>query len=284
MAKPPNPHQKPPRVEARSGDAPSDEVPAGEAPGERPPARDAARVPHRQPPTTGRDSPERISGHRVPPSRTTRTADLPEHDWSAARERVYPLLQPPGTSGIPLERLRKADLTAASGRAHAEPLVARGPCGLMIVFGMQAAGFDVLVSLEHLGAWGIGADALEKAASANLEAWSERTGWTEESSGERRLLSSDSGEGYDSSRILLEPVRRHLSRELAGERAAAGTRVLIGLPDRHLLVAGALGPGDPEFVALFREFVGQQSDAADEPIDRRIFEISGGGELVEFAA
>jgi hypothetical protein len=228
--------------------------------------------------------PERVSGHRVPPDRSVRTADLPEHDWSAARDRVYPLLQPTGTSGIPLERLRKLDVSGASGRAHAEPLVARGPCGLVIVFGMQASGFDVLVNVEHLGAWGIGADALEKAASGNLAAWSEKTGWTEETSGDRRLLSSDSGEGYDASRILLDAVRKHLAGELAGQRATTGTRVLIGLPDRHLLVAGALGPGDPEFVALFREFISQQSEAAEEPIDRRIFEISGGGELVEFAA
>lgn len=223
----------------------------------------------------------RVSGHRVPPARSTLTADLPEHDWTAARERVFPLLQPPGTLGIPLERLRDGPLPSPSGSAHAEPVMARGPCGLAIVFGMQAAGFDVLVSLEHLGAWGIGARALEQTAAENLAAWSERTGWTDESSGDRRLLSSDSGEGYDASRILLEPVRVHLASEL-GAQGGAGSRVLVGIPDRHLLVAGALSAGDTEFVALFREFVAQQSEAAEEPIDRRIFEIAG-GELVEFA-
>jgi hypothetical protein len=223
----------------------------------------------------------RVSGHRVPPPRSTLTADLPEHDWTAARERVFPLLQPAGTLGIPLERLRDAPLPSPSGSAHAEPVVARGPCGLAVVFGMQAAGFDVLVNLEHLGAWGIGAKALEQTAGENLAAWSERTGWTDESSGDRRLLSSDSGEGYDASRILLEPVRVHLASEL-GAQGGAGSRVLVGIPDRHLLVAGALATGDTEFVALFQEFVAQQSEAAEEPIDRRIFEITG-GELVEFA-
>jgi hypothetical protein len=223
----------------------------------------------------------RVSRHRVPPARSTLTADLPEHDWNAARERVFPLLQPAGTLGIPLERLRDAPLPSPSGSAHAEPVVARGPCGLAIVFGMQAAGFDVLVNLEHLGAWGIGAKSLEQTAAENLAAWSDRTGWTDESSGDRRLLSSDSGEGYDASRILLEPVRAHLAGEL-GAQAGARSRVLVGIPDRHLLVAGALASGDTEFVALFREFVAQQSEAAEEPIDGRIFEIAG-GELVEFA-
>jgi hypothetical protein len=230
-----------------------------------------------------REQPERVSGHRVPPARATRTADLPEHDWSAARERVFPLLQPTGTSGIPLERLGKKSRPTPSGAAQTEPLVASGPCGLAVVFGMQAAGFDVLVNLEHLGAWGIGPAALERTATENLTSWSDRTGWTEESSGNRRLLSSDSGEGYDASRILLGAVRLHLARELGGQ-AGAGSRVLVGIPDRHLLVAGALAAGDTEFVALFREFIAQQRDAAEEPIDRRIFEITGGGELVEFAA
>jgi hypothetical protein len=228
---------------------------------------------------------DRVSGHRVPPSRAVRTADLPEHDWDAARKRVFPLLQPVGTPGVPVDRLRRAAPTgSATTRAAAEPLVARGPCGLVIVFGIQAAGFDVLVNVEHLGAWGVGAEALEEAATLNLSAWSENTRWTDESSGDRRLLSSDSGEGYDASRILLEAVRAYLTGELAGQRAEAGTRILLGVPDRHLLVAGALAPGDLEFAGLFREFIGQQCDAAEEPIDRRVFEISGGAELAEFAA
>jgi uncharacterized protein YtpQ (UPF0354 family) len=96
-------------------------------------------------------------------------------------------------------------------------------------------------------------------------------------SGERRLLSSDTGEGWDASRILLPEVIDRLSREL-------GTvgRVLVGIPERHLLVAGSLRPNDHEFASLFAEFVVEQSGGADEPIDRRVFELSD-GRLVEFA-
>ena len=59
--------------------------------------------------------------------------------------------------------------------------------------------------------------------------------------------------------------------------------MLIGLPERHLLIAGRLRPGDEEFAALFAEFVVEQSGGADEPIDRRVFELVD-GHLVEFSA
>jgi hypothetical protein len=58
--------------------------------------------------------------------------------------------------------------------------------------------------------------------------------------------------------------------------------VLVGLPERHMLLAATLVPADDEFAVLFHDFVVEQSGAADEPIDRRIFELVG-GELVDFA-
>ena len=71
---------------------------------------------------------------------------------------------------------------------------------------------------------------------------------------------------------MLNPeVRRHLSDTLA-----ASGRVLVGVPDRDLLVAGAVPDGDDEFAALFAEFVLEQSGGADEPIDRRVFELVDG--------
>jgi hypothetical protein len=48
------------------------------------------------------------------------------------------------------------------------------------------------------------------------------------------------------------------------------------------LIAGALRPGDDEFASLFAEFVVEHSGGADEPIDRRVFEIVN-GRLVEFS-
>ena len=51
---------------------------------------------------------------------------------------------------------------------------------------------------------------------------------------------------------------------------------------RHLLVAGSLRPNDDEFASLFADFVLETSGGADEPVDRRVFELVG-GRLVEFA-
>jgi uncharacterized protein YtpQ (UPF0354 family) len=142
---------------------------------------------------------------------------------------------------------------------------------------MAANGFDVLVNGDHLATWGVAVTDVQDAAIANLAAWSAQAPWTDEVSGDRRLVSSDTGDGNDAVRILLPDVRDHLAQELGG----AG-RVLIGLPERHLLLAGALRRGDEEFAALFAEFVVEHSGGADEPIDRRVFELVN-GQLVEYA-
>ena len=91
------------------------------------------------------------------------------------------------------------------------------------------------------------------------------------------MASSDTGNGWDAARILLPEVVDHIVAELG----SAG-RILIGLPERHLLTAATLRPDDPEFAALFADFVVEQSGGADEPIDRRVFELVD-GRLVEFA-
>jgi hypothetical protein len=221
-----------------------------------------------------------VSGHFMPPERATLPSDAPEHDWQAARDRLFPLLRPVGTGGVPVDSLHDPT-TLSRAPSHVHPVVAPAPCGLVVAFTIEGPGFDVLVNEEHLLSWGIGSVALQETALRNLAAWSETVGWIDESSGNRHLLSSDSGQGHDAARILVPAVRSHIRRELTTNGAAPGTRVLIGLPDRHLLVAGALAPGDDEFVALFREFVIEQAAAAEEPIDRRMFELAG-DELVEF--
>ena len=58
-------------------------------------------------------------------------------------------------------------------------------------------------------------------------------------------------------------------------------RILVGLPERHLLIAGTMRPDDPEFADMFASFIVEQSGGADEPIDRRVFELRD-GRLIEF--
>ena len=219
-----------------------------------------------------------VSGHVpvAPDAHAASIAESPEHDWTAASAILYPLLRPLGTTGLEVASIDAAALAADSSRSHSQPLVDEGPAGLRVVYAMPGSGFDVIVNGDHLLSWGVPASAVQDAAMRNLAAWSASAAWTDEVSGERRLISSDTGDGWDASRILLPDVRARLAAELGG-----GGRVLIGLPERHLLVAGALLPTDEEFASLFAEFVLEASGGADEPVDRRVFELTD-GRLIEF--
>lgn len=220
-----------------------------------------------------------ISGHTVGvPEAGTAVSLTPEHDFAAATPLIVPALRPVGTQGMPIAEVRTDASGAGVTSAQTQPLLDEGPCGLPVVYTMAGSGFDVVINGEHLLSWGVHAAELQDAAIRNLAAWSETAAWTDEVSGDRRLVSSDTGDGNDAVRIILPAVREHLARELG----PAG-RVLIGLPERHLLLAGALRPDDPEFAQLFSEFVLEHSGGADEPIDRRVFELVD-GQLVEFVA
>jgi hypothetical protein len=219
-----------------------------------------------------------VSGHVVPEARPAPSvADTPEQNWDAASKIIFPALRPVGTHGLTVADLTPEALQADATRHHSQPLVDEGPCGIPVVYALHVSGFDVIVNGDHVLSWGVSAETIQDTAMKNLAEWSAGAAWTDEVSGERRLLSSDTGEGWDASRILLPEVLDRLARELG----PVG-RVLIGLPERHLLIAGTLRPGDEEFASLFAEFVVEQSGGSDEPIDRRIFELSD-GRLIEFA-
>jgi hypothetical protein len=221
------------------------------------------------------DSP--VSGH-VPATESRGSAvDSPEQDWAIARDLVRPTFRPVGTQGLELESIDRDTLFAHASVSHAQPLIDMGPAGIPVVYSIPAGGFDVIVNGDHLLSWGIEPSELQDAALRNLASWAASAPWSEESSGEHRLISSDTGDGLDAARILLPDACEHLARELG-----AGTRVLVGLPERNLLVAAALRPDDEEFAAQFAEFVVETSGGADEPIDRRAFELVG-GRLVDFA-
>jgi hypothetical protein len=224
------------------------------------------------------DNAGRVSGHVPPPASPTPIVEAPEHDWGRAMKIVLPGLRPVGTQGVRADRVDRDTLVAQSAKAHPQPLLDDGPLGLAVVYTLPAGGFDVIVNTDHLLSWGVSPEELRAAALKNLATWSADAPWTDEVSGDRRLLSSDTGDGCDAARVLLAEVREHLANELA-----ATGRVLVGVPERHLLIAGTLRPGDDEFAALIRDFIVEHSGDADEPIDRRVFELVD-GELVEFAA
>jgi hypothetical protein len=211
--------------------------------------------------------------NRDPASRPAASL-APEHDWAAASKLIRPALRPMGTAGTDGRDLRLPAAHAGPGK----PIMKAGPAGLPIVYVLPGAGFDVVVGVEHLLAWGVGPDQVHAAAISNLRAWSDEAGWVDESSGHRRVCWSDLGEGGDAARILLPQVRDHLVSALG-----PGRRILVGLPERDLLIAVGLAEDDIEFAAMFAVYVAERAGTADEPIDDRVFELIE-GELVELQA
>jgi hypothetical protein len=195
----------------------------------------------------------------------------PEHDWAAASKLIHPALKPVGTAGID-----GSDLNPMAFGQCSLPLLRPGPMGLPIAYVIPGAGFDVLVGGDHLLSWGVGPDEVYATAMANLAHWSAEADWVEEAEGQRRVIWSDRGEGMDAARILLEEVCQKLEADLR-----PGGRVLIGLPERDLLIATAVGKADAEFAGMFADYVADRAQSADEPIDERLFELVK-GKLVEF--
>ena len=222
------------------------------------------------------DPSQSAAGHAPPPDDVPPASLAPGHDWTAAAELIYPVLRPVGTSGLPLDEAE----TPGQFAGDTSRLIVAGPCGLVVAFAMDAGAFQVLVNGDHLASWGVVGATVRERAFANLATWSRSAPWSEDVSGRRRVISSDTGDGWDASRILLPDVAEEIARRLGP--LGPGDRVLVGLPEPHMLVAGALMAGDPEFADLFATFVLEYSGESDEPIDRRVFELVD-GRLIEFA-
>ncbi|MFL5687878.1 MAG: hypothetical protein ACJ77I_02720, partial [Chloroflexota bacterium] len=178
-----------------------------------------------------------VSGHSPAPEPTSSPADAPEQDWGHAKGLLYPAFRPIGTQGLEMASIDRLQLAAHSAQSHAQPLIDEGPAGLPVVYTLDAGAYDIVVNGDHLLAWGVEPSEIQDAALRNLGAWSATASWTDEISGERRLISSDTGDGWDAARILLPEVVDHLVAELG----SVG-RILIGLPERHLLTAASLRP------------------------------------------
>ena len=222
------------------------------------------------------DASSPVSGHSATPAPSVSPADSPEQDWGHARDIIYPAFRPVGTQGLPVDTIDRESLAARAAQSHAQPLLDEGPVGLPVVYTIDAGAYDIVVNGDHLLSWGVEPSDVQDAAMGNLARWSATAPWTDEVSGERRLISSDTGNGWDAARILLPEVVEHLVTELG----SVG-RILVGIPERHLMTAGSLRPGDDDFASLFAEFIIEHSGGADEPIDRRVFELVD-GRLVEF--
>jgi hypothetical protein len=222
-----------------------------------------------------------ISGHRSTEAvASVAHSEAPEHDWAAASSRVFPALRPRGTRGAPLGELDEARLAHEGMKKHALQIVDEGPAGIPIVYVLREAAFDVVINADHLLTWGVSAQTLRDAAMVNLSTWSDGASWTDEAVGDRHIVSSDTGAGADAARILVTAARGHLAGQCGGP-----ARVLVGIPDRDLMIAGSLNLGDESFAEQFAAFVAELHDEAHEPIERGLFEVVGDDhQLVRFEA
>src|SRR5436309_3193333 len=159
-----------------------------------------------------------VSGHQAPTSTEALQARAVEHDWEAAADHVYPVLRPAGTQGTKLAEIDSEQLAQEGLKKHALPLIDPGPADLAVAYVLREVAYDILVNADHLLAWGVNAAKLRETAMANLAAWSAHAPWTDELSGSRRLLSSDTGEGSAAARTLPMKVElRGAFRQVARE-------------------------------------------------------------------
>ena len=136
-----------------------------------------------------------------------------------------------------------AALAADAARTHAQPIVDEGPCDLAVVYAIPGTGFDVIVNGDHLAVVGRRQPIeLQEAALRNLATWSATAAWTDEVSGERRLISSDTGDGWDAARILLPEVRDRLTAELGGGGPRPDRPARAASPDRGRAAARTTRP------------------------------------------
>ena len=129
------------------------------------------------------------------------------------------MLRPAGTPGLHLATIT----TPSSAAGNVDPLLDDGPADLEIAYAMTAGGFDVLANGDHLSAWGVSPATLREAAFRNLEAWAAGASWSIDAAGRRRVISSDTGDGWDASRILLPDAIAHLEGELAARATACSS-------------------------------------------------------------
>ena len=169
-----------------------------------------------------------VSGHVAAAGdrRRPSIAESPEHDWAAAEPIIFPLLRPTGTQGMVVAEIDAVGPRRGRMRSHSQPLVDEGPCEPGGRLRDPGGGFDVIVNGDHLLSWGVNVADIQDAAMRNLAAWSATAAWTDEVSGERRLISSDTGDGWDA---VADPPARGASRSSSPSWAAPG-RVLVGLP------------------------------------------------------
>ena len=192
-----------------------------------------------------RDARPTTSRRSTPLARSAATCPRPNRDVAdglararlGAREGlIYPAFRPVGTQGLDIESLDRDRLSrrAPSATPSRSSMSARPACPSSTP---RCGRLRRRRQRRPPAVVGSRAGGDPGSRDGQPRAMVRPAPWTDEISGDRRLVSSDTGDGWDAARILLPEVVAHLTPELAPYG-----RILVGLPERHLLTAASLRP------------------------------------------
>jgi uncharacterized protein YtpQ (UPF0354 family) len=126
-----------------------------------------------------------------------------------------------------------------------------------------------------LRAWQCEIDELHAAALANLAQASDRARLLRSDGDEGAFVVARSGDGLDSSRLLLPGLQALLAAEL-------GSPFAVAVPHRDALFACALGQASG--IAALRERARREAESARHAISAQLVLVRGPGELVALPA
>jgi len=184
--------------------------------------------------------------------------------WPDARQSVFPRLCGPGfLRGLP----RGAEQHGLCTR----PLAGE----LSVAFVLRTETRARFVHGGDLRAWQCELDELHAAALLNLAHASDRARLLRSDGDEGAFVVARSGDGLDSSRLLLPGLQALLAAEL-------GSPFAVAVPHRDALFACALGPGSG--IAALRERARREAESARHAISAQLVLVRDAGELVALPA
>jgi hypothetical protein len=139
------------------------------------------------------------------------------------------------------------------------------------VYALHVGGFDIIVNADHVLSWGVTVEQIQDAALRNLAEWSAGAAWTDEVSGERRLISSDTARAGTrrGSSCPRSSTGCRGSWARSGASSSGSRSGTCSSPAASGRATGTSRRSSPSSSV-------EQSGGADEPIDRRVFELSDG--------
>ncbi|MDH5493942.1 MAG: hypothetical protein OEY14_18470 [Myxococcales bacterium] len=179
-------------------------------------------------------------------------------DWEEARRRLLPRLVP--------ERFVEELRQSSGGRSelHAQPI----GHGILRTLVLSYEGRSRYLRRDEVLAWGRSEEELEAAWLARLAARSQQARFAAVETPRGAMVVARSGDGLDSSRLLLPGLRGVLEAELEPP-------FLVAIPHRDALLA--VSGQEPALVAALRARAREDHARAPHPISPELFELRASG-------